>query len=339
MPYHFRNLVFEGGGVKGVAYVGALESLGRRRILPQIRRVGGTSAGAINATLFALGYSNSATRQLLKALDFTSFLDADWGVVRDTRRLLTRYGWYRGDAFYDWIAERVAEQLGDRRATFGHLREAGRPDLYVYGTNLSTGFGEIFSSEHTPAMRIADAVRISMSIPLYFAAVRNARDEVQVDGGVLSNYPIKLFDRLHYIDPDDWPAAARRTDYYERQNVANERVSPHVYNRQTLGLRVDARAAISAFRDGIQPPARDIDDFFDYARALVTTLLAAQENQHLHSDDWQRTLYIDSLGVGTLDFDIDPPTVDALLQAGRDGATEYFRWFNNERAAPANRCE
>jgi hypothetical protein len=30
MPYHFRNLVFEGGGVKGIAYVGAMESLGRR---------------------------------------------------------------------------------------------------------------------------------------------------------------------------------------------------------------------------------------------------------------------------------------------------------------------
>jgi NTE family protein len=338
MGYEFRNLVFEGGGVKGIAYVGALESLGRRRILPQIRRVGGTSAGAINAALFALGYSNAATRRLLAELDFTSFLDADWGVVRDTRRLLTRYGWYRGDAFHEWISARVAEQLGDRRATFGQLRAAGRPDLYVYGTNLSTGVGEIFSPEHTPAMRIADAVRISMSIPLYFAAVRNARNEVQVDGGVLSNYPIKLFDRLHYIDPDDWPAAARHTDYYARQNAASPRSSPYVYNRQTLGLRVDARAAINAFRTGTPPPARAIDDFFDYARALITTLLAAQENQHLHSDDWQRTLYIDSLGVGTLDFDIDPAKIAALLQAGRDGAAEYFAWFNNSEVQPVNRC-
>ncbi|MEE4184410.1 MAG: patatin-like phospholipase family protein, partial [Gammaproteobacteria bacterium] len=136
MSYEFRNLVFEGGGVKGIAYVGALESLGRRRILPQIRRVGGTSAGAINAALFALGYSNAATRELLAELDFTSFLDADWGVVRDTRRLLTRFGWYRGDAFHEWMEARVAAQLGDRRATLGQLREAGRPDLYVYGTNL-----------------------------------------------------------------------------------------------------------------------------------------------------------------------------------------------------------
>jgi len=338
MAYHFRNLVFEGGGVKGVAYVGALESLGRRRILPAIRRVGGTSAGAINAALFALGYSNPETRELLRGLDFRSFLDGDWGVVRDTRRLLTRYGWYRGDAFHDWIATRVADKLGDRRATFSHLRAADRPDLYIYGANLNTGFGEIYSVEHTPGMQIADAVRISMSIPLYFAAMRNARDEVQVDGGVLSNYPVKLFDRLHYIDPEDWPLAVRRTDYYERDNADRRRGSPYVYNRQTLGLRVDAKTVINAFRDGVQPAARRIDDFFDYARALVGTALAAQENQHLHSDDWQRTLYIDSRGVGTLDFDIDQAGVDALLESGRAGAREYFRWFNDAATDPVNEC-
>ena len=51
--YRFRNLVFEGGGVKGVAYVGALNELHKRGILDSIERVGGTSAGAINAVLLS----------------------------------------------------------------------------------------------------------------------------------------------------------------------------------------------------------------------------------------------------------------------------------------------
>ena len=58
MSYHFKNLVFEGGGVKGIAYVGAMEILEKRGILQNIERVGGTSAGAINAVLLALNYSN-----------------------------------------------------------------------------------------------------------------------------------------------------------------------------------------------------------------------------------------------------------------------------------------
>ena len=53
--YPFRNLVFEGGGVKGIAYCCALGVLDERVILSRISRVGGTSAGAINATLLALG--------------------------------------------------------------------------------------------------------------------------------------------------------------------------------------------------------------------------------------------------------------------------------------------
>ena len=44
----FRNLVFEGGGVKGIAYAGAVAVLEDKGILPGIRRVAGTSAGAIS---------------------------------------------------------------------------------------------------------------------------------------------------------------------------------------------------------------------------------------------------------------------------------------------------
>lgn len=343
MPNQFRNLVFEGGGVKGIAYVGAMEVLGKRGILNDITRVGGTSAGAINALLFALGYSNTETKKLLAELDFTTFLDDDWGVVRDTNRLINRFGWHRGDAIHNWLRERIKDKLGDERATFSHLQTAGQPDLYVYGTNLSNGFGTVYSPEHTPGMMLADAVRISMSIPLFFAAIRNARDEVLVDGGVLDNYPVKLFDRLHYIAPKDRDIAARETDYYAGENAALEAqrpdASPYVYNRQTLGLRLDTRDEIAAFRDGEPPVGKHIDDFFDYAKALVTTVLEAQGNQHLHSDDWQRTVYIDSLGVGTTDFDIDDDTKAALIESGRDGAEIYLDWFESRGATPINRCK
>ena len=44
MTAQFRNLVFEGGGVKGIAYVGAMQVMDQRGFLQDIRRVGGTSA-------------------------------------------------------------------------------------------------------------------------------------------------------------------------------------------------------------------------------------------------------------------------------------------------------
>ncbi len=60
MDYQFRNLIFEGGGVKGVAYLGALGVLEEKGILPQIERIGGTSAGAIIGLLIGLNFSLKA---------------------------------------------------------------------------------------------------------------------------------------------------------------------------------------------------------------------------------------------------------------------------------------
>ena len=341
MAYHFKNLVFEGGGVKGIAYVGAMEVLKDRGILPNMRRVGGTSAGAINAALFALGFSNAEQNRILKKLDFKDFMDDSWGFVRDAIRLASEFGWNKGDFFHEWMGKQVKKKLGDPHATFEDLRDAGRPDLYVYGTNLSTGFGKVFSIEHTPKRRIADAVRISMSIPLFFTAVKDARNDVYVDGGVLNNYPVKLFDREKYIEKTDRARMARTTDYYDKQNKGflktHPKSSPYAYNRETLGFRLDTEQEIAVFRYGAEPNQRRIKSFPDYIKALISTVLESQGNLHIHSDDWQRTIYIDTHDVGTTDFDLSDKKKDKLKEWGREGAEAYFKWYDDHKNEPVNR--
>ncbi len=341
MAYHFRNLVFEGGGVKGIAYIGAMQVLEAKGILKKIERVGGTSAGAINATLFALGFSIAEQRTILKKLKFENFMDDDFGVVRDTSRLLNKFGWYKGDFFHKWISKHIKKKLGDANATFEHLKAEKKPDLYVYGTNLSTRFGEVFSIEHTPTARIADAVRISMSIPLFFAAVRNARDDVYVDGGMLNNYPIKLFDRMKYIDSANGSKMARKTEYYEKENKRflkkHPNSSPYVYNKETLGFRLDSKQEIGVFRYGAEPAHHEMDDFFDYIKGLVSTMLESQGNLHLHSDDWHRTVYIDTLGVGTTEFGLSEAKKQKLEESGKKGTDTYFKWYDDSKSKPSNR--
>ncbi len=340
MAYHFRNLVFEGGGVKGIAYIGALEVLDKKGIMPAIRRFGGTSAGAINAVMLALGYTRDQQKEILWNLDFNNFKDSGWGIVGAIRRVLQRYGWYQGAFCQEWLGELVAQKLGNPRATFRDLKARGRPDLYVYGTNLCTRFGEVFSPEHTPDMSIAEAVRISMSFPLYFTAVRNARRDVYVDGGCLNNYPVKLFDREKYILPANLPQTGLPRPYYDAQNQSflkqHPQSSPYIYNKETLGFRLDSRQEIAAFRYN-EPHSCEISKFSDYVPALVKTIMGSQENAHLHSDDWQRTIYIDTLGVSTLEFTLDDATKDKLISSGRDGAAAYFRWFDTSKEKLYNR--
>jgi len=343
IDYPFKNLVFEGGGVKGIAYVGALTILEEKGILPQITRVGGTSAGAINAVLLGVGYTRDEMQQILLDLNFKNFLDDDWGVVRDTGRLLSEYGWYKGDFFHEWIGSLIERKAGNANATFNDVQgQPGFHDMYFMGTNLSTRFSEVFSFEHTPRMRIADAVRISMSIPLFFASVQSPRGDRYVDGGVLDNYPIKLFDREKYIAPADQSQHSTRPAYYEAENkrflAARPGGSPYVYNKETLGFRLDSKEEIAVFRDGAEPQATKIDDFFDYAWALIATILDSQSSQHLHSDDWQRTVYIDTLGVGTTDFDLDEEKKLELIESGITHTKQYFDWYDDPKNAPVNRA-
>jgi NTE family protein len=328
--YHFRNLVFEGGGVKGVAYVGALKELDKRGILANIERIGGTSAGAINAVLLAAGYTPAETTKILFGLDFRNFLDDSWGVIRDTKSLVKEFGWYRGDFFRNWIGNLIHDKVGNANATFNDFRNAGLKDLYLVGTNISTGFSEVMSAEHTPRMPVADAARISMSIPLFFRAIRNVRFDAYVDGGVLKNYPIKVFDREKYIEESRRAKNALEVSYYDKDNEAKPAASSkYVFNKETLGFRLDAREEIAMFRDAAEPPVADIDDFFDYSIALIKTIMNAQNNTHLHSDDWQRTIYIDTLGVGTVDFDLTETMKRKLIKSGADGTNEYFDWWDS----------
>ncbi len=338
--YPFRNLVFEGGGVKGIAYLGALQVLEKKKILKHIQRIGGTSAGAINAILSALQYGPEETADILMKLDFHNFMDSSWGIIRDTDRLITKFGWYKGDFFRKWIGELIEKKTGNPHSTFNDFARKGFPDIYLIGTNLSTGFSEVFSVEHTPRMPVADAARISMSIPLFFAAVRNFRGDVFVDGGIFNNYPVKLFDREKYIEEKNRHRHTRATDYYEKVNAKRPKnSSPYVYNRETLGFRLDVLEEISMFRDSAEPPHHKITDFFDYGKALIHAILNVQSNQHLHSDDWHRTVYIDTLGVETTDFDISNDKKQTLLKQGITGTEKYFEWYNaaNPADMPVNR--
>ena len=334
MSYHFKNLVFEGGGVKGIAYVGAMEVLDKEGILNNIERVAGTSAGAMVAVLVGLKYSAEEVKDVLWHLDFKNFMDKSGFFLTNTARLLKEYGWYKGDFFRQTMADLIQRKTGNGEITFGELAATKKyREIYLVGANLSSGLSELFSHKTTPQMKVADAARISMSIPLFFASVKGGKNKehLYVDGGLLENYPIKTFDQVEFIANAN---SIRRTEYYETINTKcmqkGNAKTEYVYNKETLGFRLDSSDEISMYLGKGSTEVKEIKNFLGYTKALVTTLIDFQNNVHLHSDDWQRTIYIDTLGVDSVDFDISDDKKTDLLNSGKQYTESYLEWYNND---------
>lgn len=319
MPYKFKNLVFEGGGVKGIAYGGALEILAEKKILAEIERVAGTSAGAITAGLLALGFSHQEITEILKSTNFRHFMDGSF--LGNLFGFIKFYGWFKGKVFQRWFESLVEKKTGSKNTTFAALADKSIIDkkyrlLYVIGTNVNKDETELFSAETTPHMRIADAIRISMSIPIFFRSVKR-KGITYVDGGVYYNYPIDLFDNKKYVSPPHSLPITYNPD------------PDAVYNKETLGLRVDNKDEIARDLKKRATPKTKIKNLKQYVVALVGGLLDNLNKMHIHKNDWHRTIYCDALGVGTTDFDLDPATIDELIQSGRNGAISYLNWFDN----------
>ena len=327
----YRNLVMEGGGIRGIAYGGALLALEERGILAGIERVGGTSAGAIQAALLAVGYSPQEIVEVLQRTPVQRLNDGRYVFVGGGARLLRQYGWYRGDQLTSYITELVKAKTGQPNLTLAELhtltqQHPGRfRDLYTTGTNLTAQRIEVFSYETYPRLRVADAVRISMSIPLYFRAVLlDAQGQivrgkpapgqpvqVLVDGGLLANYPLDLFDQPRYL-----PTGA---------SVPTAGAHGRVFNPETLGLRLDRaeQIALDTTGTGRQQLARyDIHDFASYVGALYT--VALENLNPAQPADWPRTISISTLGFSPKVKRISAAQKAQLLASGRAGVQQFL---------------
>src|SRR5437588_5865933 len=102
------DLVFEGGGVKGIGLAGAFRTLNDHGYQPQC--VAGTSAGAITAALVAAGCTGAELQDtVLNQMDFTKFEDrtflSRFGAGGDIVQFFETRGMHSGKYFLGWIRE------------------------------------------------------------------------------------------------------------------------------------------------------------------------------------------------------------------------------------------
>lgn len=301
----YIHLALEGGGIRGVAYAGCIEELENRGVMDCIQNVAGSSVGAIGGCLISLGYNSEELRKILAGLSMQQFNDGKWFFLGGQSRLRKEYGWYRGDALEKWVEEAIYQKTGQHHLTFLQLHELKLKDnrfrdLYVAASNISQQKLVVYCWEDYPNMEIATAVRASASIPLYFQAMqldslgrKSETGDYIVDGGLLMNYPITLFDSGQI-------------------------------NNHTLGLKLERPEQIpySLNDPGIAP--YDVTDLKSFMGALYNLTMESLNRKTSMEDERHRTIYISTQGVPPRIRSMNKAQKNQLYESGRKGARAFF---------------
>ncbi len=316
------DLVFEGGGVKGIGLAGAFRELADRGY--QASCVAGTSAGAITAALVAVGYAGDELEEVvLDQMKFSQFADRAglnrFGLPGEMLEFSKLHGLHSGKYFLQWMTERLQAK---GITTFGQLRDPAMPvghqrayKLQVIASDL-TGHSMLILPRDAGALgldpdtlEIARAVRMSMSIPVFFEPVvvappQGGPDHVIVDGGLLSNFPVWLFDC-----PDDTPP---RFPTFGMLLVAPQQDAPLL---PTPTPNAD-----------LQPVSSDAE----YLKAIADTVMQAHDRFYVEQANYARTIPIPTLGVRTTQFDISADQARALFESGRSAARQFLTTWSFE---------
>jgi predicted acylesterase/phospholipase RssA len=292
--HHFQNClgVFQGGGVKAIAYAGAYEEAIERKVF--FSQLVGASAGSIIAVLISAGAQPDQLYKILSKLDTNAFLrepveipglSMPWMAKIPFPKCMklpyylatfSRYlGIYDGSYIRDWINDELKSLLNiTRPPTFA--------DLYiptiVVATDLSNRKTITWGNEETLNTEVGLAVQASCSMPFFFQPVNKSH----VDGGMLSNLPSFL-------------------------------VKPETIFDKVLAF---------GFKDG---SSNEINSVKDYMLSLATTVVDGAVNIQRQLQQNIHTIEIDTLKVSSTDFKkIDKELIETLVSQGRVAARKFF---------------
>lgn len=199
--------VFQGGGCKAIAFVGAYEEAFSRGVF--FTELAGTSAGAIIAAFIAAGATPQQLKDIIKNTDFEMFVKDSVRPNITEKLILNKLGLTSkglscchnvrknfGLHPLNVLENFIEEQLGKFLKKSQEVRFIDLiPNLHIISADLYTHSIKIWSKEDTPTERVAKAVCASCAIPLYFIPI----DGRYVDGGLLCNLPNFVFsENAHY---------------------------------------------------------------------------------------------------------------------------------------------
>jgi len=288
----YNNLVFSGGGVLGLGYVGVIKALNDLDKLKHITHVIGTSVGSIFALFVACKLSNDKIDLYVNKY-FDNITKLDDKLIKKIDNLSHNYGLYSNDIIRTCINNILNDEYNDKYLTFKQLYEKTKIDFTVVSTCLTDQSIVYFNHITTPHIIIADAITASSSIPLFFTCEK-IDNKIYVDGCMVSNFPI---------------------DYYDDKHTG-------FYNKKTLGFN---------FIGENKKTTHEINGYVDYLKALENVQFENNINQSIENINKRNIISINTGNISSIDFNINENNKQFLITNGYESVINYYKnIINNE---------
>lgn len=181
-----KNLVMSGGGIKGIAHIGALCALDEKGYLDDIEIIAGTSIGAFIGVLIAIGYKPKELYEFVTIFDI-----AKMGSFKPNQ-FLNKYGLDDGSRIIMVVKKMFMNKGISENVSFKELHDVNNKKIIMTVTCINDKNAYYYSVDTFPDMSVIKALRMSISVPLYFTPIEH-NGYMFVDGGCIDNYPIQLF--------------------------------------------------------------------------------------------------------------------------------------------------
>ncbi|MDA2330935.1 patatin-like phospholipase family protein [Bacillus cereus] len=292
------DAVFEGGGVRGIGHVGAVQVLEEQGY--EWNNLAGTSAGSIVAALLASGYSGKELIDIMNDLDYKKILGDTWldniPVVGKGLEVCFQLGIHDNDYLEKWIENLLAKK------NIHSFSDFAENNLKIIASDITNGRMIIFPDSldyyglPKEKMSVAKAVRMSSAIPFFFKPIKWETSKNTcyiVDGGLLSNYPVDIFDRSD--GPPRWP---------------------------TFGFRLS--------QEHTRNKPAEIDGPITFGKAIVRTMYQAHDLRHVDKHSEVRTIFIPTGTITSTKFSLSERDRKVLYESGYHAAQNFLETWDFE---------
>lgn len=325
------TLIISGGGTRSIAVIGTLKYLEKNSLLQDIKKYAGSSAGAILSLLLNIGYTSQEIYDDVFSQNSSNVYD---NMFKIPYNLLVNYGLFSGVKMINLLEKLIIKKGFKENITFKELYEQTNKIIVLTGSSLTDKDTYYFNYNTTPNMKVTDAVRISISIPLFFTSVQysiNNINHVFVDGGVLNNLPLFYFDLCD--DNNKYFLTCKELTKYKIENQKLKVVKGYInnYNENVVGIMlIDDNET------------RDVDNFYtgnniitnlsQFITSLIDTVLSKIETDNfvnpltgVKNNFFNRVITINiPKNISAVNFNLPENIKQILINNGEKAAVEFF---------------